>query len=287
MSDSKKWQRMTLNKAQRATAIGTELIRLLGGFLKDGMLQPADIEQLRAWLKEAKAANGDLPCVTVLREIVERALADGQVTDDERREIVKIMLRILPAEDRDKIQPQVSAVETAELEAAREELTKAKEEAEKARIAEGVARKLLQAEEAQRRREERANQPPRWHFDPATEPQLRYLRALGASFDEQKITKGEASELIDAILNSPDGISNRQMMILRFWDKVDLADHGKNFVSEWMDRWYAEDPDHIAAWEWWKESNGDWGCKDADPALVTIGCGTRWLRMVKLRRGQV
>ena len=39
----------------------------------------------------------------------------------------------------------------------------------------------------------------RWQDDPATERQLDYLRSLGVDVGSRTLTKGEASQLIDAV----------------------------------------------------------------------------------------
>lgn len=103
---------------------------------------------------------------------------------------------------------------------------------------------------------------------PATEAQLRYLEDLGVNF-KFGITKREASKLIDEALNSSLSVSNRQMMVLRFFGKVDLAKKGRHAVSEWLDEWYSEDPSRKTAWDYWKEKNGDVG-KQVDPTWVPI-----------------
>lgn len=120
---------------------------------------------------------------------------------------------------------------------------------------------------------------PTWEYDPVTAPQKSYLKNLGA--DPSKFrTKGEASREIDRLTSGAASVSNRQMMVLRFWNVVHLADHGKSHVIEWLDVFYASDADHLAAWNLWKEESDDRGRQD-DPYKVPLGVGPRYLAKVK------
>jgi hypothetical protein len=118
----------------------------------------------------------------------------------------------------------------------------------------------------------------------ATAPQLKYLRALGVTPPEG-MTKDQASETLDRLLSSRPSVSNRQMMVLRFWDSLSVAERGRYGVSEWMDVFYAEDRDRPAAWEWWKEENADCGHQDP-PEKVPVGIGPSYLARVKERLAQ-
>lgn len=118
-----------------------------------------------------------------------------------------------------------------------------------------------------------------WIKNPATAAQLKYLRALGIQGGDN-LTKGEASDMIDSAVNSSRSVSNRQMMVLRFWNKIAVAKQGRNRVSEWMDDWYTDDPDRKAAWELWKEDNDDHGRQDS-PEKVPLGIGYKYLKRVK------
>ena len=118
-----------------------------------------------------------------------------------------------------------------------------------------------------------------WESDPITEAQRRYIAALGGDPDECS-TKGAASALIDALLS--DGrtaatpATSRQRMLLRFWDKEELAAKGKQAVSEWIDEWHAENPSREIAWIRWKSENEDDG-EQGDPENVPVGAGLNYL----------
>lgn len=104
--------------------------------------------------------------------------------------------------------------------------------------------------------------------EPATEAQIHYLVALGQNVNSS-ISKRDASNLIDQCLSGKSSVSNRQMMVLRFFGRVDIADKGKEAVSIWLDEWYQEDPSRKAAWDQWKERCGDTGLQ-SDPERVPI-----------------
>jgi hypothetical protein len=238
-------KRVTLTAAQKATESGTDLLDLLVEITADGELTVDEIARLGHWL----ADNGDavdVPAVAFLREVVERIVADGRIDLDERLDLAVAIERVLPKEQR------LSAKE------------------QRKRVAKVTA-------------VETGSAPSRWGRDPATEPQIKYLRALGASIPPG-LTKQQASDLLDHLVGSRASVSNRQMMVLRFWDCLYVADTGRRGVSAWMDDFYAEDQDRPAAWEWWKEENGDVGRQDP-PEKVPIGIGPTYLARVKARAG--
>lgn len=261
--------RVTLTKSVRSSEAGAELLKLLTGITDDGRISDAEISSLRAWLAQARSDFSDIPAIAALRDVVEEALADGTVTNDERREIVGIILRILPAEERKTADQKVKS---AASKTGRIYYMKPGPEPEPE--PEPGPKSGSRAGSGQRS----GPRPPRMR--PATEPQLAYLRALNVSVDEATITKEEASAEIELALNSSAGVSNRQMMVLRFWNNVAIANRGRRAVSDWMDQWYSEDPDRIAAWELWKEAHGDCG-RQVDPACVPLGAGFEWIKKVR------
>lgn len=110
---------------------------------------------------------------------------------------------------------------------------------------------------------------------PATDRQVAYLRALGATISDD-ITKVEASAMLDDLIADGRDVSKRQLMVLRFWNRCDVAALGREGVSDWMDEWYARNPAHKAAWSLWKAENGDDGLQ-GDPTRVPIGAGKDYL----------
>lgn len=240
--------RVTLTKKQIATQAGESLLALLVSITHDGELSLGELDSLRHWLGD-NAEGASIPAVAWLRELVTAVLADGHVTPEERAELLLAFERVLPLEER-----LVAKM--------------------KRRTAAGMA----VAPDAGDGPERASTRKPR-HEQPATERQIDYLRFLGAEFDESLITKVEASALIDERLALGKPVSNRQMMVLRFWDQGALAGQGKASISSWMDSWYAEDPRRLEAWELWKRENGDDG-RQGDPTRVPVGAGHDYLKRI-------
>jgi hypothetical protein len=111
-------------------------------------------------------------------------------------------------------------------------------------------------------------------WNQATSNQLKYIRDLGGNPPEG-ITKDDASELIQQLL-ARNGPTPRQMMILRFWGRMEMAESSKDEVSEWMSQFYTEDPRRKLAWEKFKIENGDDGLQ-RDPSWVPVGIGGTYL----------
>jgi hypothetical protein len=115
---------------------------------------------------------------------------------------------------------------------------------------------------------------PTWHEDPASDRQLDLLLRLGIGF-HPGITKGEASIIISEYIQQKEARPTpRQMMVLRFFNKMEFAECGKAEVTDWMDRWYFEDPKRKEAWELYKLDNGG---DITDPESVEIGIGLAYL----------
>lgn len=115
--------------------------------------------------------------------------------------------------------------------------------------------------------------------DKATERQLQYIEDLGGDAKEG-MTKSQASELIQSLLEFRPTV--RQRMVLRFWNRLDLEGDGRDAVSEWMDKWYAQDENHLKAWELWKQENDDTGKRGAWLVeTVPLGIGFEyWKRVI-------
>lgn len=408
-----RYQRITLNKAQAASAAGTELFEILEQVLDDGVLDDAEIKRLKMWL-ERTATAVDFPGIQLLHDTVVQALADGVVTEEERHDIVSVVLRVLPKAERQAVIAHLALLEADEsgevqfaegrpadassvpagvepepLDESRPPRCKrwklfvpGREEA--VGVVNWQTVRFLYAtssfggdeatapvdESAPRRpvnqwrffvnstatvdREVEAimdpsratlgartpasprqlevlgelhwpfgtaqiqhyrhadwlikawsqgrglgedyeysdpNSPWSWNRDPdpvshsprptgqVTEAQLRYLRVLGKQVPPET-SKREASRIIEAAVKSGASVSNRQMMVLRFWNKLELRERGKPGVIEWMDNWYMEDPDRRAAWELWKEENRDRGRQDSSDK-VPVGAGYHYLKRVK------
>ena len=87
-------RRVTLNKSQRDTSAGRELIRLLVELSEDGQVTRDEMERLRAWLEVDRGI--DLPACAFLYEIVDTISADGDITEDELDRLALGIERVLP-----------------------------------------------------------------------------------------------------------------------------------------------------------------------------------------------
>jgi hypothetical protein len=114
----------------------------------------------------------------------------------------------------------------------------------------------------------------------ATGPQIKYIRDLDGNCPPGT-TISEASTIIQTLLTHRP--TSRQQMVLRFWNRMDLAHSSVDQISDWMDKWYDEDPQRLEAWELWKKENGDTGGRSRELIeKVSIGMGNQYLQRVKM-----
>ena len=190
------------------------------------------------------AQASHIPNVTgihYLKELVDSVLLDGIIEEGERSEIHRAILRILPKDYRAVAKQQKENLDAASK--ARNDLERRKTE----------------------------------HL--ATEKQVSYLLSLGGQ-PYEGMTKRQASEAITA-LTDRDGPTVRQIMVLRFWNRLDMLSWSVDEVSSWMDDFYRQDERHLDAWELWKYENGDSGRRSQDQIeRVPIGAGYAYLEKV-------
>jgi hypothetical protein len=116
------------------------------------------------------------------------------------------------------------------------------------------------------------------HYDqPASESQLDAIQSY-TSKRPVGLTRREASEMLDQLFANPPP-SNRQIMLLRFWNRMDLANSSRHEISEWIDSFTAADHARWLAWSLFKEEFGDDGSQ-RDPSFVPIGIGERYLERI-------
>lgn len=256
--------RVLLTKHEAATECGSDLLTLLCEIGHDGDLSPDEVDRLRLWLEEH--GNSPIAGIQHLTAVVGEALRDGVLTDDERVEILLEIERVLPVRER-------AAVVDARRQ--RERIRWAEERSARAAERDAAYERALEAT---------GDDSDDWEDDPATDAQLRYIRALG-DFTSAPTRKGEASEIIETLLAQPKRPSGRQQMVIRFWG-VDLGDASRADVSEWMDRFYEEDSRRVRAWELYKQETGDQGGQ-RDPSSVQLRLGYTYLERVKAAGGRV
>jgi hypothetical protein len=100
-----------MTKLQRQTAVGAELIELCETVTEDGHLLDHEVSAIRQWLDENRSA--DLPAINFLLPTVERILADGRVTTEEREELYRAIETVLPADIRQSVRGTRLAAEHA------------------------------------------------------------------------------------------------------------------------------------------------------------------------------
>jgi hypothetical protein len=92
------------------------------------------------------------------------------------------------------------------------------------------------------------------------------------------LSRREASEMLDGLFTDPPA-SNRQIMFLRFWNRMDLTTKPRREISEWMDSFIQADHARWLAWDLFKDECGDDGSQ-RDPSFVPIGAGEKYLAKV-------
>jgi hypothetical protein len=110
-SPSHRQRRTSITKLQRQTAVGAELIELCETVTEDGHLLDHEVSAIRQWLDENRSA--DLPAINFLLPTVERILADGRVTTEEREELYRAIETVLPADIRQSVRGTRLAAEHA------------------------------------------------------------------------------------------------------------------------------------------------------------------------------
>lgn len=110
-------RRISLTKSQLQTELGAELLSLCQSATADGKVAPEEAQGLREWIDEAAAA--ELPAASYLKEVVERVLADGEITQEECREVYRAIEAVLPPEVRRQATAARREVEVAEREASK------------------------------------------------------------------------------------------------------------------------------------------------------------------------
>jgi hypothetical protein len=111
--------RLSLTKAQLQTGLGAELLALCQAVTADGTLTNGQIAALRQWLEANRSC--DLPAIGFLVTTLDRILADGKATAEERKELYAAIETVLPPEARRSAVAQRKAVEAEQKVQARQE----------------------------------------------------------------------------------------------------------------------------------------------------------------------
>lgn len=86
-----------IRKEATTAGIAAELVGLLETITSDGVITDAEIYRLREWIEQNRYCT-DLPAVDFLDVTISHILADGRVTDLKRREVYRVVERVLPTE---------------------------------------------------------------------------------------------------------------------------------------------------------------------------------------------
>ncbi len=185
-----------------------------------------------------RGSAASIAAISFLRAITREIVADGSVDASEAYRLKEAFVRVVPKEIRGIVSTHL----------------------------ESIGLPAFDPDEAQ----------PAWTRDEATAKQIAYIVNLGGTVSPS-MTRGEASGLIDALLERRPP-TPRQMMVLRFFDQLQLANSTKDEVSEWLDALYAQDGRYEHAWERFKrETNHDpFG---TDPKVVPVGAYRKYLRV--------
>ena len=161
-----------LTKRDLTTESGVALLQRLEQVWIDGVISERDVTALAEWLNDAAPVAG-LPGLHFLREEIAGILADGIISEPEKRLLRDAILRVLPVAERERA---------------------------RARFAESAAH----AREIRKRESEA-------EADRATPAQLQYISALGGACPDGT-SKAEASGMIDALLASRPTVRQRMVL---------------------------------------------------------------------------
>ena len=267
---------------------------------KEGFGTDAGVRRLSEWL-EAKA-DSEIPAVGFLLDITRDVLSCGNITPENADKMQNAIVRVLPRH----IQvTEINSEEFSEKLPARKSMLKRIRELGGnpppgiTRAEAYALRVKLQSQPSEKQldyiRALGGNPPPditRWDASylieqllsstKATEKQLQYIRNLGGD-PPAGLSRADAEIIIPQLqakqqesLAREQPPTPRQMMVLRFWNRMDLSQSSKWDVEQWLNQFYNEDPRRKAAWETFKLENGDDGSQH-DPSWVPIGAGESYL----------
>jgi hypothetical protein len=206
-----------MTKAEAESPFGQRLIHQLLAISRDGHLS---LEEVAALDKMLENAPRTMQAVPYLYDITQDMLSDRTFSDREANTLRVAIGRVVPKAVRIEINRMLAEM--------------------------GLPPSDAEHESPVGKRS--------WQHDPATARQIDFIRDLGAT-PQSNLTKGEASILIDDLLDRRPP-SRRQLMVLRFFARLDLASHTKDEVCVWMDNLYDDKPHYQLAWQKFKQDIG-------------------------------
>lgn len=268
-----RWKgRVTLTAAQAATKQGQQLIDLIVSMCHDGTLT---IEEVRNMHEFLRATPTDIRAFALLRGLTFDVVNDGVVDAIEAYRLKLAFVRVVPKAARAVVETHLDGISLPASSSDEDEPTEDdsadKHNAGEERSADSFDHGAGDGRSEKRRRWSRN---AAWRHEPMTQAQHDYILLLGGTPGDA-MTKGEASDLIDSLLDCR-GTTPRQVMILRFFNQLDLVSAGKDRVSEWIDTLFSENTAYELAWDRFKrETNHD--PRGQDPSVVPIGAYVRYV----------
>jgi hypothetical protein len=241
--------------------MGQELVNVLSEIVRDGLATEEGFRRLQQWLGERP--DGQLPAMDFLSRVVGERASKPEFTTRDLFELQFAVERVLPHPLRDRV--------AAKRQWAWWKARATENQVESLHNLGGTPAAGMTKEEAPALIEQLQPRP--------TEKQLDYIRDLGGTAPPG-ISGGQASDLIDRLLAEAEARPTpQQIMVLRFWNRMDLANSPKHQVAEWLEQFYKDDPRRKLAWEMFKLEGGDDGSHH-DPSTVPIGAGESYLEGV-------
>lgn len=189
------------------------------------------------------SAGDPFPAITYLRAITREILADGSLDPAEIYRLKKGMERVVQKEVREVVSTHLDSIGTPVW--------------------------------------DDWDHEPAWMQHPATAKQIDFLIDLGGHITPS-LTKGEATKMIDQLLEKRPP-TPRQMMLLRFFDRLDLAGCTKEQVSCWIDELFVHRPHAERAWHRFKIDTQH-SPYEKDPKTVPVGAYKKYRKRRRFLR---
>jgi len=233
--------RVVITNSEAETERGAKLLNFIFDICHDGKVTFDEVVRLHAFLVEPPVA---FAAIGYLRAVTRQIVSDDKISDIEAYALKQSLARVTPKSMRGVILTHL----------------------------EGIGLPLSNDE----RPSGRGRKASGWRSDPITPAQSEYIANLGGKITPG-MTKGDASILIDYLLeNRPP--TPRQQMVIRFFNRLDLLNNSKEDVSAWIDAVFGDDTSiESRAWERFKrETKHD--VHSLDINIVPINAYSKYAR---------
>lgn len=260
-------KRVSLTPSQCESDKGRELLSLLSEITRDGLVSKDGVQRLNTWLDVN--SGSEIPAINFLLNIPERL---GKFTTAKAFKVHFAIERVLPKAIREGVKEKRQEAwlhSPLKPKATEAQLNYIRDLGGKPQPGINIAEASLLIEQLLEH-----SRPPL--EQKASEKQLQYVRELGGS-PPLGLTKSKASKLIEELKDADNTPTPRQIMLLRFWNRMDLANQSRGEIVNWLENFYAQDSRRKSAWQLYKLQNNDDGTQ-RDPSWVKIGEGENCLR---------